>query len=367
LDGTDALNANQTVNIWTVQSDGSGLKPITRLTASGASISDATWSPDGSKIVFASARALDGSDATNANLTVNIWTVQSDGSGFKPITKLTASGANSSNPTWSPDGSKIVFASAGALDGSDAANATLNIWVANADGSGAMPLTRLTPPGGSSFQPAWSPDGSKIAFSSPRALDGSNASGTNEANIWVINSDGSGAVHLTAEINGCTNNFCGHPNLISPAWSPDGSKVLFVLTGAGTNEFPSPPILEIVNSDGSGFAVLTSPSRLSATPAWSPDGAKIALASSSGSANGAPLPPISISIMLPDGSGLQSLTGAVPNRCLDPAWSPDGSRIAFSNNDDGNIWLVNANGSGITPITNLTAGIMSSGRPRWRP
>jgi Tol biopolymer transport system component len=159
LNGSDAANTNFTRNIWTVKSDGSGATPLTKITANGGDSASPVWSPGGSKLAFASRRALDGSDAANTNTTFNIWTVQADGSGATPLTRLTANGGDSSSPVWSPDGSKLAFASSRALDGSDARNTndTANIWVVQADGSGATPLTRLTATGGDSTSPAWHP------------------------------------------------------------------------------------------------------------------------------------------------------------------------------------------------------------------
>jgi hypothetical protein len=106
-------------------------------------------------ITFRSGRALDGSDAANTNNTTNIWVMNPDGSSPTPLTKLTAAGAGSSGPVWSPDGSKISFPSDRALDGSDTANTnqTTNIWVINADGSSAAPLTKLTASGADSDSP----------------------------------------------------------------------------------------------------------------------------------------------------------------------------------------------------------------------
>jgi Tol biopolymer transport system component len=120
---------------------------VTKLSGSAAEgVITPKSSPDGSKTVFVSARALDGSDALNTNKTENIWVVNADGSGAAPLTKLTAAGASSSSPIWSPGGTQIFFVSQRALDGTDAANAntTRNIWVMNADGSGAAPLTKIT-------------------------------------------------------------------------------------------------------------------------------------------------------------------------------------------------------------------------------
>src|SRR5262249_50832795 len=135
------------------------------------------WSPDGSKIAFASRRALDGSNAVNTHGTQNVWVMNADGSSPAPLTKLTAIagtgfnivGADSFNPVWSLDGSKIAFVSKRALDGSDAVNANgaQNIWVMNADDSGLTPLTKLTACVnclGNGLNPVWSPDGNKIAF-----------------------------------------------------------------------------------------------------------------------------------------------------------------------------------------------------------
>src|SRR5260370_25987881 len=122
-------------------------------------------------ITFGSGRALDGSDAINApNQTFNVWVVNAEGFGTPPLTKLTANNADSFGPVRSTDGTKIAFNSSRALDGSDAANSnvTFNIWVMNADGSGAIPVTKLTASGAYSFVSAWSPDDSNIAFlSSP--------------------------------------------------------------------------------------------------------------------------------------------------------------------------------------------------------
>src|SRR5215472_2536087 len=199
LDGRDAPNGNGTVNIWRVNFDGTGLMPLTKATAAGASSSAPQWSPDGSKVVFTSQRKLDGSDALNANGTNNIWRVNADGTGLTPLT--TATGAPSGNPQWSPDGSQVVFESFRNIDGSDAWGSR-NIWRVNADGTGLKPLTTTTAEGAH-----WSPDGSKIVFQST-------ANGT--TNIWRLNADGTGLRPLTtATTAGASSS--------SPHWSPDGS------------------------------------------------------------------------------------------------------------------------------------------------
>ncbi len=214
LDGTDALNRNDpynaygTYNIWRVNADGTGLTPLTNATATDANSSQPQWSPDSSKILFNSSRKLDGTNASNGNSnpTYNIWRVNADGTGLTPLTNATAARAGSAAPQWSPDGTKVVFVSGRNLDGTDAPNPnfTYNIWRANADGTGLTPLTNLTAAQADSGGPQWSPDGSKLVFHSSRKLDGTDASSANFTfNIWLMSANGTGLTPLTrATANG---------------------------------------------------------------------------------------------------------------------------------------------------------------------
>src|SRR5260370_24705640 len=126
--------------MWFIKEDGTGLTPVTRtkMAESGAP----SWSPDGNRIVFESNRALDGTDAQGS--AYDIWLVKADGTDLTPLTKTT--GAQNWEPSWSPDGNRIVFESNRALDGSDAPNknSTFNIWLMKADGTGLTPLTKTT-------------------------------------------------------------------------------------------------------------------------------------------------------------------------------------------------------------------------------
>lgn len=182
--------------------------PLTSATALGADSILPQWSPDGSKIVFYSSRKIDGTDAQNLNRTNNIWSVNADGTGLRIITNATANGANSYDPQWSPNGSKVAFYSSRKLDGTDAANAnnTFNIWLANADGTGLTPLTTATSNGASNIDPQWSRDGTKIVFYSSSKLDGTDAPNANfTSNIWRMAADGTGRTPLTmATSNGAS-------------------------------------------------------------------------------------------------------------------------------------------------------------------
>jgi PGF-pre-PGF domain-containing protein len=263
----------------------------------------------GGRIVFSSER--DGNP--------EIYVMNPDGSGQ---TRLTDNVAGDLDPSWSPDGSRIAFASYRSYrDGNP------EIYVMNADGSGQIRLTDNV-----AEYPAWSPDGSRIAFFSNR--DGN-------PEIYVMNADGSGQINLT-------NNDTGEWNL---SWSPDGSRIAFTAERDGNYE------IYVMNADGSGQIRLTEDA-YDWKPSWSPDGSRITFVSER---DGNP----EIYVMNADGSGQTRLTDTYAGDS-DPSWSPDGSRITFVSDRDGNheIYVINADGSGQTRLTNSYASNVS---PDWGP
>ena len=178
-------------NIWRMNSDGSDARPLTHINVYGCHSDSAAWSPDGTHIAFNSNCISQdvSSDTKSYNIAtwINVWVMNEDGSHPIPLMKTDKPTVNG-GPAWSPDSRKIAFSS------SQVENNTImgsDIWVVNSDGSGAVPLTNA----GRSSRigqggVAWSPDGSKLAFISNRALDGSVAPNLNEAsNVWVVNAD----------------------------------------------------------------------------------------------------------------------------------------------------------------------------------
>ena len=232
------------------------------------------------------------------------------------------------HPAWSPDGTKIAFHSD--RDGN------YEIYVMSFDGSG---VTRLTNNAVFDGEPAWSPDGAKIAFASNR--DG-------RTEIYVMNPDGSGVTRLSSE----------QADEQSPAWSPDGTRIAFISARAGQYD------VYVMNADGSGITRLAD---RGLEPSWSPDGTRIAFRGGDGNSQ--------IYVMNADGSGVTRLTNNSDND-WQPAWSPDGSRIAFTkvvelcDDVDGcwnttSIYVINADGSGLTQLNGTNTGLDSD--PAWRP
>lgn len=382
LDGSDEANSSGTYNLWVIESDGSKDTPLTHITAANAHTSYVRWSPDGNKILFDSKMALDGSDSANTNSTGNIWVVNPDGTGLAALTQMTATGAQCFNARWSVN-NQILFESRRALDGSDAlsTNDVYNIWVMNADGSNPTPLTTLTAAGADNRGAFWSQDGTKIVYESSRALDGSDAANTNNAgNIWVMNADGSENRPLTQ----LTVTASVRVHILWPQWSHDGTKVLYqskrALDGSdavNTNETFN---IWVTNADGNvdvPLTMLTAANAGSFHPGWSPDGEKIVYHSKraldgSNAANTNAV--MNVWMMNADGSEAIPLTNVTAENAhsIFAHWSPDGKKISYTSAQalDGsntantnadpahiwvNLWVINADGSGATPLTHLTA------------
>ncbi|MGH2459309.1 MAG: hypothetical protein ACRDIY_10640 [Chloroflexota bacterium] len=245
----------------------------------------------------------------------------------RPGGDLIVSGLNESNshvvgqgmdPAWSPDGSKIAYAKWGENAG---------IYVMNADGSGAHQV--YADP--EDRAPVWSPDGSQIAFF--RRYDGNvmkpdNSSKEDFFQVVVLDLK-TGTSWLPANQT---------EHCYSPSWSPDGQTLVMNCDGGLYLATRNQPITQIPNTD-----------YLFTTPTWSPDGKQIAFTYRSSDH-------WDIGVIDPDGTGFAMLTNgammaAASVNNASAAWSPDGQHLIFVSDRSGswNLYIMSRDGSSVVP------------------
>ncbi len=283
-------------------------------------------------------------------LQADIWLANADGSGERRVTRAPR-GFVDGEPDWSPDGKQIVFQRGPSVDG------PWTLWTVNADGSGAR---RLTPRRGRcryESSPAFSPDGSRIAFECLRP--------TRKAellSIVVVNANGSNR-RVVARGRGAM-------DIGRPQFSPDGEHLVF----EGHNVAVKPKngaATYVVDVDGSGLRRVT-PWSLGAGdhPDWSPDGKLILVRSN---ANG---PDFygqgSLFALRPDGGGLRRLThfGRRVRVLQNGSFSPDGKAVVFATSEGAvrsrlpDVFSIRLDGAG---LTNVTHAKNWDGSPDWGP
>ena len=243
-------NVSGAWEIWTMKQNGT---KQTQLTHFGGFAIFPDFSPDGSRIAF--------TGFVDAAQNDQIYVVDAvTGLAPQQLTSCPTSSPDcfSDYPVWSPDGTTIAFTHG---DGFDADDNPVNeqVWIMNADGSNAHALTSGVDP--KDQVPDWSPDGSRIAYSS-----GQNGS----EGIWTMNADGSNQRQLTGCAPGATAP-CQAGDDFGTAWSPDGSKIAFLrdFTGLDIRDRP----VYVMNADGSNPVRITSAPGIHAVPAWQARGA----------------------------------------------------------------------------------------------
>ena len=282
----------------------------------------------GAQIAFASNR-----DGDN-----EIYVMDADGGNLR---RLTNNFDGDGDPVWSPDGKRIAFKSDRDGHFNRHGRPTHDIYVMDADGSNQQNLTNNP---ADDWDPSWSPNGQRIAFTSWR-------DGPFNIEVYVMDADGSNLQNLT-------NNPRDDRN---PSWSPYGGHIVFSARRDGhfENKFSITHEVYVMDVDGGNQRRLTENRSNDWDPVWSPDGQRIAFeADRKGN-----LEKFNIYVMDVDGGNLQNLTN---HRAWDksPSWSPDGQRIVFHSKRDGNteIYVMDADGGNLQNLTNHPANDSS---PAW--
>jgi dipeptidyl aminopeptidase/acylaminoacyl peptidase len=230
-----------------------------------------------------------------------VATVNPDGS---DLSRLTSPPEIAYDPAWSADGSRIAFVAHAPTEQDD-------LFLADANGQNRVKILDAppTPPA----QPSWSPDGSSVVFS--------------YFDLWTIGTDGGGLAHLFGDAGLNPSN--------SPDWSPDGTRIAFVRSKLdifcdeeGECYFVSRSDLWVMDSDGTDAHQLTDDDGFDAAPSWSPAGRRILFTHESG-----------LDVIDAEGGNRHT---AVATRAFGGVWSPDGTKIAFQGTDG--LYVMDADG-----------------------
>ena len=263
-----------------------------------------------------------------------IYTAETDGSDQR---RLTSNLVADTDPAWSPDGTRIAF------------TRQFDIWVMNGDGTDQH---RITDEDGVDSAPAWSSDGTKLVFISNRNTPGG---GTTGPELWVMNDDGTGVRRVTDMA----------ASALAPAWSPVGDQLAFHSNVDG--EFEIYTIAADSTPVGTGtdtrVKLTDNVGIQDQNPAWSPDGARLVFERGGGTNVGDNTK--EIWVMDADGSDAVQLTTNTDYE-VQPTWSPDGTRIAFVSDADGDLEVMSmpAAGGTATNLTSTAAGIDDE-QPAW--
>lgn len=275
-----------------------------------------TWSPDGTRIIYnhegITRISVGGSYHTDSD-SAGHWMMNADGTNPHLILK-----GNDINADWSPDSKWIVFEV-----GSQIYKAPIG-----GDSLDTAKIKQLTF-GGRNFFPAWSPDGQWIAYN--RSI----CEGPNICGIWMMTSSGTNHQFLAAYGN-------------YPDWNPYGAKILFVVRAViqqGQTIGDSLWTFNVSSNTKSFFTFIGGQNNDNRYPKYSPDGMKIVFESNT-----------NIWVMNADGTNLKQFT---TNGGLQPSWSPDGKKIVyigFTNQkydpqNNGTVWIMNIDGSNKQQLT----------------
>lgn len=253
-----------------------------------------------------------------------LFTIRPGGTGERRVTRP-PKGYVDRNPDVSPDGRRIVFQRQGVDCGQGCFSD--EVWVVNTDGTGLQVLTQQPVPGANcdtggycDSAPAWSPDGSMIVFS--RAFGPVRRGLIERAALWTMGADGSDPQRLTQDDLPAT----GEDS--EPQWSPDGDQILFQRWNVRAARPRSGVALWILDLD-TGRERRITPFRLRAgdTPDWSPDGRRILFHDNLEGPEGVSA---NLFTIRPDGTRLRQLTFAADGitQYLGSSYSPDGTKIA---------------------------------------
>ncbi|HJS17194.1 MAG TPA: hypothetical protein VJ785_00490, partial [Anaerolineales bacterium] len=200
-----------------------------------------SWSPDGSQLVFISPCRRRADPFQNAYSDTSLFLINADGTGFKQLTNVPGADFE---PAWSPDGERIAFTSI--RDGNE------QVYVLDID---SLAVTRLTDPDPNreNSQPAWSPDGKQIAYMMKRV---------GAYQIWVMSDTGQDKLQLVRSGQALWD--------FSPAWSADGNIILFNQR-PGDTAVPRPWLMSIQYGESENATRLNYPTPIEDVE-FSPDG-----------------------------------------------------------------------------------------------